>query len=201
MAKQFLLYISAATDMEAERDIVARSAIAVPADVTWRIEQSPRRNEPLNRQAIAQADGHLLLLGGDIRAPVGLEWMTAQQFGQRPLTLLKRGINRTPAAEDFRRFVADQGGWQTFVDGGDLQRAVQLWLGRQILDRAALHGLSPTEIAHLQAWLAEAEPASLPPEEAFGGAGDSSLIFSKEHYEPTTGTLLSPEDPPDQQDA
>ncbi len=201
MAKKFLLYISAATDMEMEREIAARSVIAIPADVTWRIEQSPRKNEPVDRRAIAQADGHLLLLGGDIRAPVGLEWMTARHFGLRPLPLLKQGVNRTPAAEDFRRYIADQVGWQAFAKVTELQRTIQLWLGRQILDQAALYGLSPDEVVHLQRWLSIAETEPVRPDETFGGAGDSSLIFSKDHYEPSTGRLLPADNGSDGPDA
>lgn len=201
MAKQFLFYISAATDMEAEREIAARSVIAIPADVTWRIEQSPRRNEPVDRQAIAQADAHLLLLGGDIRAPVGLEWMTARHLGLHPLPLLKQGVNRTPGAEDFRRFIADQALWQAFADVAGLQRTIQRWLGRQILDQAALYGLSAGEAVHLQRWLSEAETASSRPDETFGGAGDSSLVFSKDHYEPSTGRLLPAENDSDERNA
>ena len=62
MVLRFLLYISAATDMEAERDILARSVIDIPADVTWRIEQSPKGNEPIDPSAIAQADTHRPIL-------------------------------------------------------------------------------------------------------------------------------------------
>ena len=85
MDQYFLLYISAATDMEAERDILARTVIDIPADVTWRIEQSPRGNEPIDLSAVTKADTHLMLLGSDIRAPIGLEWIIARQFGRQPL--------------------------------------------------------------------------------------------------------------------
>ena len=190
MTKPFLLYISAATDMEAEREILAQSVIAVPADVTWRIEQSPRRNDPYDHQAIAQAETHLLLLGGDIRAPVGLEWMVARQFGRLPLSFLKEGVSRTPAAEDFRRFIELHSSWQPFVQHADLQLFVQQLLARKILDHAPVYGLSPAEIMHLQTWLSENALAPIQAGDTLGGAGESSLVFSKEHYEPSSGTLL-----------
>lgn len=190
MANHFLLYISAANDMEAERDLLARSLIAVPADITWRIEQSPRANDPVDRQAIAQADLHLLLLGSDIRAPVGLEWLVARRFGRSPLPFLKEGASRTLAAEDFRRFIALQSAWRVFTSQAHLQKAVQRLLGRRILDQAVAYGLSPTEIVGVQAWLSEVDEAPETEVESLGGAGDSSLIFSKERYEPTSGILL-----------
>jgi hypothetical protein len=63
-------------------------------------------------------------------------------------------------------------------------------LAKKILDQAPVYGLSPAEIVSLQTWLSESAPAPTQAGDALGGAGDSSLIFSKEHYEPTGGTLL-----------
>lgn len=197
MAAQFLLYISAATDMEEEREILARSVIAVPADVTWRIEFSPRRNDPVDGQAIAQADLHLLLLGGDIRAPVGLEWMTTQHLGRLPLPFLKSGVNRTMAAEEFRRFVELRANWLPFASHADLQRQALQALGGRLLERAADFGLTPGEIEGLLRWQNELHQAPEPAEgDVLGGAGESSMIFSRERYEPSTGILLEPGDKP-----
>ncbi|MFN2220935.1 MAG: hypothetical protein PVH65_13295 [Chloroflexota bacterium] len=192
MAKHFLLYISAANDMEAERDLLARSVIAVPADLTWRIEQSPRANQPVDRLAIARADLHLLLLGGDIRAPIGLEWLAARRVGRTPLPMLKEGTGRTLAAEEFRRFIGRQQPWRLFTGPADLQGQVQRLLGQRILDRAVAYGLSSDEIVGLQAWLSKLDEAPESGIESAGGAGDSSIIFSKERYEPSSGILLRP---------
>lgn len=198
MATQFLLYISAATDMEEEREILARSVIAVPADLTWRIELTPRRNDPMDRQAIAQADLHLMLLGGDIRAPVGMEWMVAQHFGRLPLPFLKAGVNRTMAAEDFRRFVELRTIWLPFTSYADLQSQVLQLLGGRILDRAAEFGLTPDEIEGLLRWKNELrQMPGLAEGDVLGGAGESSLIFSRERYEPSSGILLEPDDKQD----
>jgi hypothetical protein len=192
MSKHFLLYISAASDMEAERDLLARSVIAVPADLTWRIEQSPRTNDPVDQEAIFQADLHLLLLGGDIRAPIGLEWLAARRFGRWPTPLLKQGVSRTLAAEDFRLFVERQRAWRPFDSLAQLRRQAQRLLGSQILDQAVGYGLTSDEIAGLQSWLSALDEAPEGDAEAAGGAGDSSVIFSKERYEPSAGILLRP---------
>lgn len=181
--------------MEEEREILARSVIAVPADLTWRIEISPRRNEPIDRQAIALADLHLLLLGGDIRAPVGLEWMVARHLGRLPQPFLKTGVKRTMAAEDFLRFVELQASWTTFTSYAALQQqALQLLCGR-ILDRAAHFGLTPNEIEALLRWQKDLlQDSALAKGDVLGGAGESSLIFSRERHEPGAGTLLQPDD-------
>lgn len=192
MAKHFLLYISAANDMEAERDLLARSVVALPADLTWHIEQSPRANDPIDLQAIAQADLHLLLLGSDIRAPIGLEWLAAQRFGRSPLTLIREGASRTLAADDFRRFVERQQPWEPFSSPAQLQRRVQRLLGRRVLDQAVTYGLPPDEMVGLEAWLAALQETQQTGATPAGGAGDSSVIFSKDRYEPSSGILLRP---------
>ncbi len=204
MARHFLLYISAANDMEAERDLLARSVIAVPADLTWRIEQSPRANDPVDEQAIAQADLHLLLLGSDVRAPIGLEWLVARRYGRSPLPMLKEGAGRTLAAEDFRRFIERQRPWRSFANPAQLQRQVQQLLGQKILEQAVVYGLSSDEIVRLQAWLSALDEAPQAAVEPAGGAspagaGDSSFIFSKERYEPSSGILLRPQEGQDPQ--
>jgi hypothetical protein len=193
MARHFLLYISAANDMAAERDLLARSVIAVPADLTWRIEQSPQTDDPVDHQAVAQADLHLLLLGGDIRAPIGLEWLVARRFGKSPWPMLKEGARRTLAAEDFRRFIERQRPWRSFDSPAQLQRQVQRLLGQKILDQAVAFGLSADEIVGLQAWLSVLDLAPDASPEAPGGAGSNSVIFSKESYEPSSGILLRPD--------
>lgn len=192
MAKHFLLYISAANDMEAERDLLARSVVALPADLTWHIEQSPRANDPIDLQAIAQADLHLLLLGSDIRAPIGLEWLAALRFGRSPLPLLKEGANRTLAADDFRHFVERRQPWEPFTSPTQLQGRVQRLLGRRVLDQAVAYGLSPDEMVGLEAWLNALTETQQAVGASPAGAGESSVIFSKERYEPSSGILLRP---------
>jgi hypothetical protein len=72
-------------------------------------------------------------------------------------------------------------------------------LGQTILDDAVGYGLPADEIVALQAWLSELDQApgagQAAPDAsqgAPGGAGESSVIFSKERYEPSSGILLRP---------
>ncbi|MDQ4076092.1 MAG: hypothetical protein M3220_07575, partial [Chloroflexota bacterium] len=105
MTEQVRLYISAASDLEGEREILGRAVTEIPVDLGWRIAQSPRRNDPVDEDAVVRADVHVLLLGSDIRAPVGLEWLAARRAGQQPLPFLKRDVRRTPAAMEFIRYI------------------------------------------------------------------------------------------------
>jgi hypothetical protein len=75
-----------------------------------------------------------------------------------------------------------------------LQKAVQQLLGRKVLEQAVAYGLSADEIVRLQSWLVDLVEAPDAEPGHHGGAGDSSLIFSKEHYEPSSGILLGQEE-------
>lgn len=194
MKSHILLYISAATDLEAERDILGRAVIDIPVDLGWRIAQSPRRSEPLDATAVVDADIHLLLMGGDIRAPVGLEWIMAQRAGRRPILFLKQDIQRTLAASDFIRFVENHASWQPFKGGVDLRHSVQLLLVNFILEQAPTFALKPLEMERLRNWRSELEESpTANDDEAQGGTGESSLIFSKERYVPSKGILIQPD--------
>ena len=73
MIDTLTLYISAAQDLEHERDVLGRTVVEIPTTLGWRIVQSPLRVELVDLEMVTRADLHLVLLGGDIRAPIGLE--------------------------------------------------------------------------------------------------------------------------------
>ena len=199
MVDTLLLYISAASDLEHERDILGRAVTEVPVTLAWRIVQTPLHGEPPDLQAVAQADLHLLLLGGDIRAPVGLEWQVARRAGRTPALFLKQGAPRTPAAPAFVRYLEDKFTWQAYKDGADLHLQALKLLADHIQDRLVYYALSPDELERLHLWRGELEAGSkvLQVDEAPGGAGESSVIFSRERYTPSQGVLIQPkkEDP------
>jgi hypothetical protein len=191
VSDQVLFYISAAPDLAQEREVLGRAVTEVPVSLGWRVVQSPIRDEPVDMAAVAAADLHLLLLGMDIRAPVGLEWAAARRAGRRPVPLLKLGVLRTPAADSFLRFIAEQAEWQPFKDGAELRRITLRLLGDHLLERAVQYALSPVELARLQGWRAElAGAATAAEEETRGGAGVSGVVLSRERYVPSEGLLI-----------
>ena len=99
MVDSIMRYISAADDLQIERDLLGRSVAELPVTLGWQIFLSPIKEKQLNKDAIREADIHILILGGDIRAPIGYEWYLSCQVGRKPITFLKNGIPRTPAAQ------------------------------------------------------------------------------------------------------
>jgi hypothetical protein len=192
-----LFYISAASDLVAEREILGRAVTEVPVTLGWRVVQSPLGDQPIDQEALVQADVHLLLLGSDIRAPIGQEWMTARRSGRWPILLLKQGILRTLAAQSFVRFVEEQGAWQPFRNGADLRLMVLRLLADHLLRRAGHYALAPVEAAQLKTWRAGLDASAGAVDGTLGGAGEGGVVLSPERYEPSEGILIGAADESD----
>lgn len=194
MADQVLLYISAAGDLEAEREVLGRVATEVPIDLGWRVVQSPLGNGPVDLEAVAQADVHVLVLGSDIRAPIGLEWLVARQATRPPTAFLKADTLRTPGEQSFVRMVEDVQPWIPYRSTAELQRAVLALLSDHLLDNIVRYVLRPEQVVEIGRWReALGEPAE-PVDEATQGAGDSSVLLSRERFTPTGGVLIGKKD-------
>jgi hypothetical protein len=171
----------------AEREALARMIAALPVTLAWRVVQTPLHEaEMLHPEDLQAADLHILLMGSDIRAPIGLEWHLIRRAGRPSIAFLKRGIARTPAG---RVFIQEAGAsWRPFSDAGDLSRRVQHILGEHLLRDALRYALTPAELEELENLLAS-EPS---PERSGQGqeAGHSAVILSRERYEPGEGTLV-----------
>jgi hypothetical protein len=181
------IYISAASDLMSEREALARMIAALPVTLAWRIVQTPIAEvEPLDLEALGSADLYFLVMGSDIRAPVGLEWLTARRVRNSAVAYLKRGVPRTPAAQVFindRSLV-----WRTFGDAADLSGQVQGVLTEHLVRYAIQYALTPDEIAAL-----EALPASGTTSDQAGQgeeAGHSAVILSRERFEPSGGVVV-----------
>lgn len=193
MPHELILYISAASDLLAERDLINRAIAEIPADMRWNIVQSPLQAGEVDALAIQNAFTHLLILGGDIRAPIGHEYQIAKQVGRPPLCLLKRGVNRTAAAVDFQRFVALDTQWQPISDPANLRRFVLEKIGAKLLKQTAHIGLTATEYDQVSAWLDEMgkEDEDLQVVDRHPKLGENSIILSESRLEPEGAQLLT----------
>ena len=194
MTDPFLLYISAAADLKAERELLGKSIAEIPVDLGWKITLSPSKNEPLDLEFISRSDCHILIMGNDIRAPIGLEFQQALQFGRKPVTCLKTKQNRTPAANEFIRYVSAFSQWQMFAGWRELQKLVLPLIIDRILERALAFSLTPVEIANLGQWQTDLVGASdVVEEDLGGGTGESSVILSVDRFTPSDGILIDPD--------
>ena len=132
-------------------------------------------------------------MGGDIRAPVGAEWLAARRAGRTPTLFLKQGILHTPAAvfiHDLERHAA----WHPYDHVVGLRRRVIKLLVEHILEQTDYYRLDPDEFQALRVWekqLADKQTV----DQTRGGAGASSVVISPERFTPSDGQLVQPRKP------
>jgi hypothetical protein len=190
-SRPVVVYISAASDLMAERDALARMIATLPVTLAWRVVQTPLEAEALDLPALQATDLHFLVMGTDIRAPVGLEW-DAVRYGQRPsVAFLKQNAARTPAGQVFVHDASVV--WQSFTDAADLSRQVRRLVVEHLLQRAARYALTPTEVEQLEALRTVEKPTDQPAESE--SAGRSAVILSRERYVPSEGVIVDESEP------
>jgi hypothetical protein len=192
MAERLRLFVSAGPDLEAEREIIGQAVARLPVSLGWTIKRTPKQGEPLAPalEAVRTCDFYVLLLGTDIRAPVGLELITAQRAQKTTLAFLKEETARTPAARVFTREA--QVSWTPFHTGQELEALIQKALAQQILERADPYAISPVEWETLSALVEQPsheKMAEQEPGEASGAAG-GGVIIAPGHDLPPGGVLV-----------
>jgi hypothetical protein len=180
------IYISAASDLRVERDILARTIAELPVSVAWRIQQTPAEGESVDLDSLQEADVHILVMGGDIRAPVGLERDLTRRANRPFYAFLKRDVIHTPAGRVFAK--QSEVGWRGFADAQDLSRQVRGILSEHLVRHAPRYALTPGEVELLQALQrSEAEED----EQTEGrGADHSAVILSRDRFVPREGKLI-----------
>lgn len=195
MPDRILLYISAASDLALERETLSKAAIEIPTSLAWRIKQTPGPNEKLDPAAVARADVHLLIIGNDIRAPVGAEWQAARHAGHTPALFLKN-VPHTPAATIFIRDLERYAAWHPYDDVAELRRQMLTLLVEHILERTDYYRISPSELQKLRAFQKQLDAeAKKSIDQTRGGAGASSVVLSTERFIPSEGKLIRPKTP------
>ncbi len=194
MVDKLRLYISAAYDLRFERDVLARAITEIPTSLGWTITQTPGPDQEANLEAVVQADVHLLVLGSDIQAPVGLEWSTARRAGKQVSLLYKSSARQTQAAQAFVREVARFARWQAFADAYDLRRLTLDLLVDHLLTHRERYEISAEEAERLRDWRRAMEATARSKgavSDLRGGAEQSAVILTTERFTPSQGTLLS----------
>lgn len=191
MADNVLLYISAASDLEVEKDLLGRVITEIPVTLGWKITHTPTKGGSPDLNAIRKADVHLLLMGSDIRAPLGSELLTSHRAGKKTELFLKKNLTRTPAARVFIREIETLAKWQYFENGAELRQKVLQLMADHILNRSNYYNLGPDEYQNLKSWREQlAKSKVVPQEEIKGGTGKNGMIFSIDRYEPSEGYLI-----------
>jgi hypothetical protein len=189
MAETLRLFVSATTDLEAERALVGRAIADLPIQIGVEIRRTPARGATYEDifELISNVDRLYFLMGEDITAPSGAEWFLAWKL-ERPVLPLRYDGRRTPAAQDFLRLYPGQ--WFSFRNGGELIRLVTLDLARILYHPTNRYGLSVTELELLNLHVRRLDGGRSDQPWEPGGAEGGGVLLDLGHREPVQGVAL-----------
>ncbi|MCJ7537573.1 MAG: hypothetical protein MUO57_18770 [Anaerolineales bacterium] len=182
------LYLSAANDLSAERDLVSRVVAEIPVTLGWKINLSPIGNKAFDERLILETDLHLILLGEDIRAPIGFEWYLSRQVGRKPVFLIKDHILRTLAAGDFLRTISNYPKILFYHSLADFRKQVLNHIGQHLLEQAEFFTIKSEEFENLSKFLEDLE--EIETEILDNVTGEDSIILTRERFTPKGGVLI-----------
>ena len=191
MAETLRLFISATSDLEAERDLIGTTLAQLPAHNRVEIRRTPARGDTYTNifEQIANCDRVFFLLGQDITAPAGQEWYLALEL-ERQIIPLRKEVTMTPAGLSFLRGSLIK--WQTFRHAADLEQIVGRNLVRTLLNPNNRYGLSFAERRLLQAHQFHGVPSedvSLP-----RGAEGGGVLLDQRDPDTVVGVKLDEEE-------
>ena len=188
MPNVVIMYISAAGDLNIERDALSRAITEIPTTLAWKIILTPLIAQEPDLQALSEAHIHILLLGSDVRAPVGVEWASGRRSGRLPRLYLKENTIRTQSAQAFERELSRFTNWLPYVSLADVKHKLLLHVSEYLLFKRDYFELTSEELDRLSVWrrsIRTENPKSI--DQTIGGAGNSSIILSAERFMPSDG--------------
>jgi hypothetical protein len=178
--KELAIYVSAAPEMDAECELLGQLLAEMTPATRWVIKRTPAPNEGGNPDLDALRASHLylILLGMDIYAPMGVEWMAAQ--GAHITTFAFRSTEAvpSPAATDFARNAPVA--WVLYETPLDFVRQFEHLLIEELLRGTPGYGLDLADVEGLLARQERLEEAPDAPDgEDRRGAGRGGVILPK----------------------
>ena len=190
MAEPVKLFVSAGPELEPEREAIGKALAHFPINLGWEIKRTPQYDEPVDLDAVRNCDFFVLLFASDIRAPVGLEWVSARRPDCVRLAFRKEGVLHTPAGREFARDHHSM--WRSFTTGQDIARQLMERFTVSILERWQEFGISAQEWQSLSAYLAQlrGDKPGQEPESEPGGAGKGGVILAPGRDLPKGGVVV-----------
>jgi hypothetical protein len=179
MPRPIRLFVSSSPDLAPEREIVGQAVAALPVDVGWEIKHTigPGQDDREALTFVERCHFHLLLLGGDFAAPMGVELLKAQRQRIRVLAF-RKDVPYSPAARRLLRRLDVL--WTTFETPLELRREVSQALAIAILERGEHFGLHVDEIlALLEITDSHEEKETAGEMERRRGAGRGAVILGR----------------------
>ena len=161
----------------------------IPTSLGFAITQTPPASRKPDLDAVARAHVHVLLLGSDIQAPVGLEWATARRNSNLVALFYKASVQQTQAAHAFLRDVAKVGMWHAFDDATDLRVQLLRHMGDHLLTYRTRYSIDDAEAGKLADWRKSLNALNAKSKrraiDVRSGADASAIILTTERFVPS----------------
>ena|GEM_PF-288973 len=185
--KELGLYVSASGEMDAECELLGQLLAGMTRAAKWVIKRTPGHHEPGNPDmaALHASSFYLILLGMDITAPVGVEWLATQKGTAAIFAYRKTSVPSSPAASVFAR----QSGltWEPYRTPQEFVRHFERALITRLIEGTPGYGLDLGDIEELAARLKALEKEDHRPEgEERRGAGRGGVILPQRPPGPPT---------------
>jgi len=190
MVDTFKVFISAADDLSSEREIIGHLVTELPVTLGWQINLSPTGASLDNVPLVLDADFHLIVIGEDIRAPVGYEWQVSKRAGKLPPFFIKQGLQRTMAAVDFLKTISNYPKLHDYTLLSDFRTQVLNQIGNYLIKQADYFELNPAEYENVINFVQNLE--NVEPIILDHVTGEDSILLTRERYIPKDGILIQP---------
>lgn len=189
MAELLRLFVSATNDLEAGRAAIGKAIAQLPVQIGIEIRRTPASGASFEmiHELIANVDRFYFLMGRDISAPAGVEWLLAWKL-QRSVLAMRNNSVPTPAAQEFVRAVPLE--WTTFRSVSDLVRIVTLDVVRILRHPTNRYGLNVTELELLSTHAERIKKLPVNVGGELGGAEGGGVLLDIGHREPLLGVAL-----------
>ena len=153
MEKELSIYVSASTEMDAECELLGQFLAGMPRSIRWTIKRTPRGYEHVNPDLSALRNSHfyLILLGMDIKAPIGVEWEAAREAHLAVLAFRKSKVIPSPAGAFFAHNTRIS--WQLYETPRDFVQKLERALVTRLIEGTPGYGLGIGDIEELAARL------------------------------------------------
>lgn len=178
MDRELAVYVSAAQEMDRECELLGQLLADMIPAVRWTIKRTPTSREDGNPDldALRHSQFYLILMGTDIVAPVGVEWLAARKAGLTVLAYRNIATAPTPAGAVFMR---DSGiSWEDYKTAQEFIRNLERALITELLRGTPGYGLHLSDLEQLSARLKKLDEGEQHQEgEERRGAGRGGVIL------------------------
>jgi hypothetical protein len=189
MAETLRIFVSATRDLEAARALIGRTLAELPVQIGAEIRRTPVEGISFDNlfELISNVDRVYFLLGRDITAPSGAEWLLALRL-ERDILPLRLAAPRTLAANEFLRIAPVE--WIDFANQRHLAQLIGIDLIDRLIHPKNRYGLSLNEIELLRLRWAQIKEGMVTTIGEAGGAEGGGILLDRERIETEEGLLL-----------